>query len=245
MEHIDEHNWEDKTTITFSTWLMTFADMLSLMLTFFVLIYSMTVTQEDFWDGLSNSFATTFIHSNRIIPTKELGDNDTPITFQEVDADLKYVANILKMHFRKHKDLGDAYFQIDDERLVISLPSKVLFASGSDNLKKAGKKASYIVANILNNINVSVEVYGHTDSTPTKGHHWPTNWELSLDRAISVAHQLKESGYLKPVSARGLSYFQSQNYEKPKNPFDLDGLNMKDQQARRVDIVIKPYVPNG
>lgn len=216
-------------------WLITFTDVMALMLTFFVLLYSMSVPQEEKWKELSTSLnlklgelpggaynagSQDVINIDQINTTKAL--------------DLRYLKTILTSAFEKQGENSDILIFQNEDRLIISLPSGALFESGSAQIGVDGKKMLFTVGGVLARIKNRIEVVGHTDPQPVTGGSaiYQTNWELSLARANALAGVLYDVGYTRDVTVRGLS---SARYE------EMDGsvpLEKRYKLSRRVDLVV-------
>jgi chemotaxis protein MotB len=80
-------------------------------------------------------------------------------------------------------------------RMVVELPDNVLFESGEAELKEAGRQALAEVVEVLRTIERrEFQVAGHTDNVPIRSRRFPSNWELSTARAVSVAKFMIERG---------------------------------------------------
>src|SRR5690606_18011297 len=118
-------------------------------------------------------------------------------------------------------------------RMVVELPEAVLFDSGKANLKEDGKKILAELGPVLAGLeNRELQVGGHTDNVPIKTARFPSNWELSAARAVTVARLLTDSGVdPKRISAAG--------YAETQPVAD----NEDDQgraQNRRIEIALLP-----
>ena len=130
-------------------------------------------------------------------------------------------------------DAGQLKVTIRNGRMLIVLPTDVLFDSGRTDLKPAGKTAMTQVAQALATIrDRRFLVSGHTDNVPIKTSRFPSNWELSTARAVEVA-KLLVAGGMKPdvLGAAGYAEFDpvAQN-DTPQNK----ALN------RRIEIILEP-----
>lgn len=101
----------------------------------------------------------------------------------------------LTARFKKLTDAGTLSVKIVDGKMVVSLGSDVLFASGSAKLSKAGIEAVKEVTNQLNGISGKVyQVEGHTDNIPIATAVFPSNWELASARALNVVRAMIDAG---------------------------------------------------
>lgn len=139
------------------------------------------------------------------------------------------------------REIQDGQIQLKEmkDRLTMTLVDKILFASGSADVSKDGKKVLDKVITILKDIkDKRIQVEGHTDNVriysaiKTK---YPTNWELSTGRATQVTRYLQEEGGLDPklLSATGYSEYQ------PVASNDTDEDKSKN---RRIEIVLLPLL---
>jgi chemotaxis protein MotB len=94
-------------------------------------------------------------------------------------------------------------------RMIIALPSDILFESGATDVKPAGKTALANVAKVLATVpDRDFIVAGHTDNVPIKTGLFPSNWELSTRRAVEVVHYLISQGMNpKTLAAAGYGEF--------------------------------------
>lgn len=130
-------------------------------------------------------------------------------------------------------DAGKLSVKIRKGRMLISLPTDVLFDSGSAVLKKAGQEAVAQVAQALAGLeDRQFLVAGHTDDKPIHTSRFPSNWELSTERAVVVTRFLVGKG-LKPQSLGAVGYGE----------FDPLVENDSDEhraQNRRIEIQLQP-----
>jgi len=130
-------------------------------------------------------------------------------------------------------DAGKLSVRIRKGRMLISLPNDVLFDSGSAVLKRAGQDAVAQVAQALAGFSDrQFLVAGHTDDKPIRSARFPSNWELSTERAVVVTRFLVSKG-MKPDSLGAVGYGE----------FDPVIANDSDDhraQNRRIEIQLQP-----
>ena len=130
-------------------------------------------------------------------------------------------------------DAGQLKVTIRNGRMLIVLPTDVLFDSGRTDLKPAGKSAVTQVAKALATIgDRRFLVSGHTDNVPIKTSRFPSNWELSTARAVEVARLLVAGG-MKPevIGAAGYAEF---------DPVAQNDTPMNKALNRRIEIILEP-----
>ena len=248
-EHDLEHNFEQNEEVSnFFTatrknkasggsvplWLITFTDVMALMLTFFVLLYSMSVPEEDKWTQLSVGFGynlNTATGKNYNAGFQDAIDIDKIDKSQALD--LAYL-KVLITKFLKSREIGNVVVFQNGKRLVVSLPSGLLFKSGRADIGLEGKKLLFALGGALSRVKNRIEIVGHTDPDPIKGGKglYRTNWELSLARSASVAVVLKEVGYTRPMIIRGSA---SARYDELSEDISKE---KRYALSRRVDIVL-------
>lgn len=141
-----------------------------------------------------------------------------------------------------HKTISNALMNFKSDELsvfekngkvYVSMQEKLLFKSGSAVVGSAGKEALATVAQVLNaNPDIKIEVEGHTDSIPIRG-HFEDNWALSLARAASVTRILANNYQVDPtrITASGHSQF---------DPVDTNSTEEGRAHNRRTDIILAP-----
>ncbi|MGH1399267.1 MAG: flagellar motor protein MotB [Alphaproteobacteria bacterium] len=215
-------------------WLITFTDVVALMLTFFVLLYSMSVPQEEKWEDVVDSLSSGL--SKFYSPPENAGPQDT-ISILKIERarslDLKYLREILERGIAENEHLKNVVMINQSDRLIVSLPQAILFEGGKTSIGTQGKRALFGLGGLLSRIRNRIEIVGHADPRPSSSSsEYSSNWSLSLARAGEVARLLREFGYSRDIMIRGLS---SARYDELSN-----GLNEEERLSlsRRVDIVI-------
>ena len=120
-----------------------------------------------------------------------------------------------------------------DGRMVLALPTDVLFASGKAKLSDAGKAAVTEVTAVLVTLHKRrFQVEGHTDNVPIKTHRYNSNWQLAAARALNVVEAMMEAGMTGArISAAAFGEY------RPVAGNDSDAGKA---QNRRIEIVMEP-----
>ena len=135
--------------------------------------------------------------------------------------------------FRSLIDAGRLSVSIARGRMVINLPQDILFASGSASLGSDGRGTLREVAQVLAGIeDRSFQVEGHTDTQAISTVEFPSNWELSAARALSVVKLLVAQG----VPAESLSGAGYGEYQPVAMNETAEGRRLN----RRIEIVMLP-----
>jgi chemotaxis protein MotB len=219
----------NQATIEGKAWLVTFTDLICLMLTFFVMLYSM-----------SEPDPARYQKALGVVPGDSRGDIGAKspaaaFTAENLNrdkaTDLGYLRRVFENLLPGNQALADIRMWREPGGLVLSLPGDLLFAPGQADLAGAGREAIFVMAGVAGNLGNALEVVGHADATPA-GSHWPSNWELSLARAQAVADALRAAGYLRPITARGHGDARAAKMEGGGDQNALD---------RRVELVVRDH----
>ena len=130
-------------------------------------------------------------------------------------------------------DGGQLTVSIEQGRIVINLPNNVLFKSGSANLNPEGKEALAQIASVLSQFSDRrFQIEGHTDNKPISSVRFPSNWELSTSRALTVVHLLTDMD-VNPenISAAGFGEFRPRADNETEEGRQLN---------RRIEIIMLP-----
>ncbi len=135
--------------------------------------------------------------------------------------------------FRSLINEGRLSVSISKGRMVINLPQDILFASGSADLARDGRQTLGEVATVLGEIeDRRFQVEGHTDDRPIATTQFPSNWELSAARALSVVKLLVDRG-VAPEAISGAGYGEYHPVATNETP---EGRRLN----RRIEIVMLP-----
>ncbi len=192
-------------------WLLTFIDLISLLLAFFIMMFSMSTIKVSAWDVFKGSLD----NEKRLEASSFEGyKNSTPLDHRSTryGLNLGYLRSLLESSLKKEKALENVVFTYNSNNLIISLPSILIFEKGGTALSDSGRKALFLIAETLSNFNNDISLVGHSDPTPMSvGAKYKNNWTLSLSRALSVGQALKSAGYRKNLKILSL---QTQNLKE-------------------------------
>jgi len=187
-------------------WMATFGDMMSLLLTFFILLVSFSSIQETKFHEAVGSLqgALGVLSQLPKVPVKM--DIDRPIRKGDVDSEkLNKQMNALKQQIEAMRKSDSVKISRSEKGLAIRLDDKTLFDLGRANLRSEAHELLAMVASTLVEFPNPVRIEGHTDNLPIRTEQFPSNWELSSARAAAVLRFFQERG-LDPrrMSAVGL-----------------------------------------
>lgn len=154
-------------------WLLSYADLVTNLLAFMVVLVSMASISFDQIDALPQAFTSK--------------KNDQP-SLKTISADVQKLAE-------EEGLTGKVVVAVDMEGLAIQLQDQILFPSGVANLAPEGNELVRKIAGLLRKIpERKVMVEGHTDDVPISTARFASNWELSSFRALEVRKTLADSG---------------------------------------------------
>lgn len=216
-------------------WIVIFQDMLSLLLSFFILLFSMSEIQKTTEPDDFKARYHPKQSSGSPLPKQGL---DHFKTLPPPALNLDYLQAILVEKIKPIDNLQAMHIIPYGDRVILSFPSDVVFESARSTLNDQTKKALYQLADGLRSIKNRIHIYGFADPRPIKGGPFVSNWELSMARALAVEHALRVGGYAQKLYVQGFAatdpLLESVLSKYIKVPDDA----AENHIARRVDIVI-------
>lgn len=182
-------------------WLLTYADLITLLMVFFVVLYSMSSADTTKFKAVSAALqqafnldvlqgqAPTSIGDGSALPSQPA---DTLISASDVPQ-VAQIKNKVLAALEGATQVPDVEVTTDREGVVIRLSGSYLFDSGRAELKPNSLAVLDAVATVIRPLENEVRIDGHTDSLPIDSARYPTNWELSTARALAVTRYLSES----------------------------------------------------
>lgn len=220
-------------------WLLTYSDLITLLMIFFVVMYSLSSINLNKFAQLANSLGLS-LGSNYVIgensgnslidnsPISSNGGKNSNANLKGKNSDgveQKLLSYIESKHLSSYVTLYS-----DERGVVISLQEPLLFKLGSADVLPQNRKIIDNISQILKTIPNYIRVEGYTDDIPINNEKYKSNWELSVARATNVIEILVEDG-VNPERLIAVGYGQF----KPVVPNTSEENRKKN---RRVDIVI-------
>jgi len=224
--------WPVEYAANTEAWMVTFADLISLMLTFFILLISMSTMDKTGLSDIESSFrkAVSVLNAGdktelQIMPPFEM---QKLVSAEELMLAMRQNSMLLLQNsVLKHKVKGI----IIKDRLYLRIPDAVLFEKGSAKLKPENINAIRKLAQMLAMSPGKISIEGHTNVDPDlSDSQFADPWTLSLARAASVLHILEDEG----VNSSRLSLV---GYG-PSRPVSTEATPFGRSKNRRVDIVM-------
>jgi chemotaxis protein MotB len=242
----DEHENHER-------WLVSYADFITLLFAFFVVMYAISSVNEGKYRSLSSSLIDAFKNSpasasalrlemespvrptpsDMIVPTQpisaEMGDPEQEEKMRGIATDILKVMEPL---------VKEGHVQVTQSPIGISIVinAGVLFEPGQAILEKKSMEVLKAVAKVVAKTPNSVLIQGHTDNVVISTPAYPSNWELSSARACSVV-RLFIDNYVAPTRLTAIGY-ADQRPVAPNSTNEGRSLN------RRVTLIIEPTPHN-
>jgi len=210
-------------------WLLTYADMITLLLALFIFLYSISEVNAAKLNAFTTSMAKLFGIGK--VPQSASSSSGGSGILPQANAIVQLKAK-LQREFKDLIDSGMASVEKKEEGVTLRLKDQVLFDLGSADLSPKAWPVLDDVAKSIRNMPNPVRVEGHTDDVPmAPGGKYPTNWDLSAARAASVAKYLIDKCGLEPrrLSIAGYAEFKPIAPNRPR---------LGNAENRRVEIMV-------
>lgn len=201
-EFLDGQEEDDQPTAPF--WMTTYSDMVTLLLTFFVLIVSMSeVEVKKFKEALShfNGRTSVLAFESAVPPTRPNEELRQLVRSREQSLDA------LAEYLEKNELRRKVNVSVSERGINLSIVDSIVFASGRAELLESAKGVLRTVSELLTPTSQLVVVEGHTDNESIRTLQFPSNWELSGARASSVVRFfLSQDHALDPQNYKTVGY---------------------------------------
>jgi chemotaxis protein MotB len=171
-------------------WMVTYGDLMSLLLCFFVLLLSFSTMDPAMFKEISGSLKVAFgVQREKVLYEIPKGLDVVSRDFAprfNVDVVLERIKSAIKLEFIK----GKIDIEALDDRVILRLKDEMTFDPGSDQLKEEAKPILATLRQVIEEVPGEVMVTGHTDDTPIANALYTSNWALSAARAVSVVNFL-------------------------------------------------------
>jgi len=228
------HRHEDHEEHPNETWLVPYADLLTLLLALFVVLYAMSSVDAQKFQEMSRAFSVAFnsgigvLDQSAVVVSVDQMTNSTDmvrLSGGKEGVSSSEAARRAEQELREFEQLRDQLsqyiqennlttqldIQLNHSSLLITISDNALFASGKADLTPEAKKLGVAIGTMLRNYpGYEISVEGHTDNQPINTAEFESNYELSAKRAINFMRVLIEAGGLDPrlVSSTGYGEFR-------------------------------------
>ncbi|WP_152207876.1 flagellar motor protein MotD [Marinobacter changyiensis] len=212
-------------------WLISYADFITLLFAFFVVMYSVSSVNEGKYKVLSETLTGVFNAPQRTVNPIDVGElpsasgtgqgdgvillpvieaHRSPESAQQARSDaLRVMADQLALEFEEFIEQGVVTLETSDEWIELSLSNSLLFGSGDAEPHFDAFTVLETIARVLENGDNALRVEGFTDNRPIRTAAFPSNWELSTARAAAVVRVLAIEG-IEPARMAAIGYGEFQ-----------------------------------
>ena len=216
-------------------WMTTYSDMVTLLLCFFILLFSYSVVDVQKFQQVLSSIQLTFLGSQGLLdaaPALEAPPDEGQSTEEIGRMEQIIMTYQAIQEYLRQEGLDDAIkARIEERGIVLEIQDRILFDSGKAEIKEEAKEILAKVSGILRSVNNMIIVEGHTDNVPINTVKYPSNWELSVDRAVQVVKYLSSHHHIAPQRFIATGYGE---YHPVADNSTVEGR----ARNRRVNIVI-------
>ena len=222
-------------------WLTTFNDLVTLLMVFFVLLFTMssidTKKMKDFQHALQSGLGvleagdqvSVVVENSRLVP--DMSHIETQAEGSQGSQAGELRRRVLEqVEEMVPPDFG-LKFSESDQGIHMSFTDAVLFTPGSAEIQPQGQPLLHEIGRVVRQMPYDVRVEGHTDNLPIRTRRFPSNWELSTARAVNVVKHLIESEHVDPRRLSAVGYGDSK-------PLVSNDDTEHRAQNRRVEIVL-------
>lgn len=215
------------------TWLIPYADLLTLLLALFVVLYAMSSVDAAKFQEMSRAFSVAFNSGISVLDQSAVAVSVDPIpnstdmrrnpggsrgtvseAARQAEQELREFEQLrdqLDQYIQENNLTTQLDIQLNHSSLMITISDNALFASGKANLTPEARELGIAIGTMLKNYpGYEISVEGHTDNQPINTFEFESNYELSAKRAINFMKVLIEAGDLDPrlVSSTGYGEFR-------------------------------------
>lgn len=210
-----------KPTTGGANWLITLADLIALLLCFFVMMFAMSSLDTGRWDAVSQGMRSAMpAPDEKRAPTPDADAAAKPLPTPE-GLDLGYLAALLSRRIAQEETLARASVATREGAFVVTLPGDLLFAGTDAMLRPEGRRAVQRLASILANVRNEIAVVGHATRSAERG-----GWASGIAAGSAVAALLREGSGHPGLRVLGMAGAPSEGREAPR-------------AASRVDILVR------
>lgn len=220
-------------------WLLTYADMITLLLVLFIVLFALSKVNEAKFRQFSQSFKLNKIVGVSLDKGTITQAPKGKMPLSATPDELHQVASLLAKALKATGELQSVSISVNANGLTEGLVAdSTLFETDSANLSPLGQKivdtSGRVFAQFANNI----EVAGYTDDQPITGGPYGNNWALSAARATTVVQELTTSDGVDPTRVIAVAFGQY-------HPVATNATPAGKSQNRRVNIVVKATIGGG
>jgi chemotaxis protein MotB len=203
-------------------WMATFADMMTFMMAFFVLLLSMaSFDQQKIVEALGSLRGSLGVLDEGVktdISIKELLPSLEVIAVTKRDEQIEKSFESIRIFVNQRQLESQIQVDLDAGEIILNIDSSILFQSGDAGIGPESSRFLENVVEILRQNLGDVRVEGHTDNIPIQTTLYPSNWELSTARAVNILRHLVEEGTLDAQRFSAVGYGEIRQIASNETP---------------------------
>jgi len=238
-------------------WLVSYADFITLLFAFFVVMFASTQADKNKTKAFSDSVREALEHGQfstaistvlgrgkheahrEVLPTERVSMSENRLPPPPPPepkgpahpADLAKSLATLQQGLEFELKSGKVQLKLEGRGLVISMREAAFFASGDDSVAPASFPIIAKIAAVIQDLPQALRLEGHTDSVPVHNSRFRSNWELSAARAIAMMELLRQRFQVAPERMAVVGYAENA-------PADSNATEEGRAHNRRVDLVV-------
>ncbi|MCT4592926.1 MAG: OmpA family protein [Anaeromicrobium sp.] len=217
-----------------SNWLITYSDMVTIILCFFIIFFNLSEEKTNMLYSMKNALkeeVATLSEENNKLKTTNKNLSVELFNMKNIERDIHTSEEEFIKFLRDNNMLDKVNILQNEKGIAIRFKDNVLFSSGDAAMSKEGKLALSKIGDKLTKIDNNIIVEGYTDNLPIQTAKYPSNWELSVARAIEVVK------YFTEVKGIDKSRMSVSGYGE-LNPIDTNDTPKGRSNNRRIEITI-------
>jgi chemotaxis protein MotB len=231
-----KHRGHGEEAHTDESWLIPYADLLTLLLALFIVLYASSNIDQTKYNAMAAAFYQQMAEGGGLQnpPATDPNDETTPDDTQDQmteEESLKELQALLQQMLAEEGLEDSVSTSIDARGLIISMSDAVLFDPGEAVIKDQYRNVLIKIGRTIDRLPNLIRIEGHTDNVPQFSEIYPSNWELSTGRATSVLRLFENLSGIKPQKLSAIGY------GKWRPVADNDTVENRNKN-RRVDIII-------
>lgn len=228
------------------SWLLPYSDLLTLLLALFIVLFASSSIDEAKFSQISSVFNQIFEGGTGVMdnaaptpvpmPKDSAGEENENSSYLEDQQSLEATQDKLDEYIAVHELENQFQTKLTEEGLLITIRDSILFESGKATIKTEYETLAKDISDLLVFEKPrQIVVTGHTDNVPINSAEFPSNWELSMMRAINFLKTIVSEDKMDP------QLFSVKGYGENKPVASNDTAEGRSKN-RRVEVLIQPLV---
>ncbi|GIP13906.1 flagellar motor protein MotB [Paenibacillus macerans] len=250
-----KNKYQDHEEHADESWLLPYSDLMTLLLALFIVLFGMSTIDAKKFEEMSQAFNSILTGSVSILDQTSMTEkqdssngldkqpesssmikNNSELMRKEQES-LEALKRQLDNYIKQNGLTDDLDTKLNQSQLMITISDKALFASGKAEVKPESRQLAKAISTMLQEFpDYEVIVSGHTDNVPISTYEFPSNWDLSAERALNFMKILLLNSNLDPKKFSAIGYGEY-------HPVAGNDTAAGRAQNRRVEVsIIRKYV---